>query len=68
MVAFAESAFTHPGENEEVKEMHETKDQEHASDLGAKHFESFLPGPWRAAIFQRQTHIPDIDEIEPDHQ
>ena len=63
-----QSAFPHLREHCQVEKMHSTQHQQHQTDFCAEAFERLLRVGGRGAVFQRERHVADVDEIKSDDQ
>ena len=61
-------ALPHPREDVEIEEVHEAQHQQDHADLRAQTFQTLLRSRRRHAILQRERHITDVDQIEPDDE
>src|SRR3954469_13520150 len=63
-----QAAAAHPGEDEEIEEMHSAENQQHDADLCTEALEDGLEAGRAVARFEAKRHEADIDEIEADDE
>ena len=61
-------ALAHVGEHPQIDEVHAAEHQKNKSDLGAQEFDGLLQVRRLIAVFERQRHISDVDQIKADDQ
>jgi hypothetical protein len=67
-VTFADGALSHFGKDEEIEEVHEAEDQQHATDFRAEDFEGFFAVAGCATVFKGQADVANVDQIKTDDQ